>query len=161
MGNLFWDGQCSPTKLLNLCKRDHRGAVHRQGQSDGRSLRRARLLSGRSAAGPWRRGDAALDTVTAQREPCLWPGVLLQAGGFSSAGPGLLRPPACGTAAARGAAVPGWLEAGEGFLAGTEQPREPSALCRVRPSGSVKETVGLVLSRSLGALSPDGFSTWL
>lgn len=26
IGNLFWYGHCSPAKLLNLCKRDHRGA---------------------------------------------------------------------------------------------------------------------------------------
>lgn len=51
---------------------------------------------------------------------CSWQHVLLHAGGSTAgrAGLGPLRPLACTKEDAQGEAVPGWLEAGKGFVAG-------------------------------------------
>lgn len=118
LGWIVW-----PSQAPELVQKGSQRSRVPAGQRNGHSLCWARLLSGHSTAGPGCRGDTVLDIVAAQHSSTSGaPGESRVRGKVSCSvlGAPLLapRPPACAEEDARGEAVPGWLEAGKGFLAG-------------------------------------------
>lgn len=118
LGWIVW-----PSQAPELVQKGSQRSREPAGQRNAHSLRRARLLSSHSTAGPGRCRGTVLDIVTAQHSSTsAAPGESRVRGKVSCSmlGAQLLAPcpPACAKEDARGEAVPGRLEAGKGFLAG-------------------------------------------